>query len=298
MRAFRLLTLVLTAMMAVGGCGWLFPLSLDSLTETRVRALCHFVYGCCTPSERGRFAPLPFADEPACVSELLEDPGSLGIYFGPTDALARDAIGRGAAEFDAAAAERCSRSFLDAINRCDPQPFFAAGSPNGTAIVLLVDSSDAECASLAQRHFTRGLVEDGDDCQGPLDCAGFGACRVEPDPNVRTVAGTCEASPGEGESCVQSFACQPGLYCDPGDGSGEPTCVIVERGANGEACTFPDQCESRHCDAVQELRCTTDDAPCVDDADCQPGDVCGYQINGTCADAPSYTIEVCNGLAS
>lgn len=295
MRAHHSLTCLLTCVVAASSCGWLFPLGLDSLTETRVRSICHFLYGCCTPIERTLMGNPPFSDEAACVAELLEDPSFNGIvgYGGSGEALARDAVARGAAEFDAEAAERCSRAFLDAANSCDPQPFFTESGLNTTALQLLVDATDPECVLLAGNHFTRGLVDDGAECQGPLDCAGFGTCLLEGGPDV-TVTGSCEARPAEGESCLGIGMCQLGATCTFPAGSGEPTCVVPQRVANGEPCNNYDECESRYCGASEAQRCSSNDAPCIDAIDCPAGDSCGA-FGGACAEAPTITVALCDG---
>src|SRR5688572_1053325 len=163
--------LVLFTLLVSGtSCGLFFPFGLDALAETRIGAICHFVYACCTPIERAVFtgAP-PFRDEGACKAELAED-ASFGAFV-TIDQQAKDAVARGAATYDGEAAERCSRGQLEAVNSCNPDAVFnAGGQADFVRLLFLVDPADAECVALAQRSFTIGNVGDGDECFSNIDC--------------------------------------------------------------------------------------------------------------------------------
>jgi hypothetical protein len=252
---------------AAAACGLFAPLGLDALADTRVNALCHMAYACCTPIERALFlnAP-PFRDEGACRAELAEDRALAAVYL--VDQQAKDAVARKTAEYDAEAAEECSRERLDAANNCDPKPFIGVdGRINFNALLLLVDPQDAECVALAQRAFTRGLQEDGDECFSDVDCADFGTCVKDPDDaEVITTRGECRTPHARGDDCSDGKGCQPGLACRPPEqGGGPPTCQRLVRKRNGESCALNGECDSAVC------------------------------RNGTCAAAPDFDVEICDG---
>lgn len=279
---------------AASACAFFFPLSHDNLGETRVRALCHFAFACCTPIERQLFSNAPHKDEGACVDETLEDQG-IGFLLN-IDALAKDAVDRGTAVYDAEAAERCSRPLLDAMNQCDVEQLVnASGAFDLNRFLFLTDSDDPECIALAGRNYVRGNVGDGDECFSSFDCEDFGECIPDPDDagDVITTRGSCIIPHGEGDACDDGVGCQPGLSCV--NEGGELTCEEVEPAGDGEACEFDTDCESGNCeDVVGGGTCDLTGLPCVDDDDC-PGDFCNGEVFGECAAAADVSVEICNG---
>lgn len=292
----RILTLAVLAAVftTASSCQALFPLSPDNLTETRVRALCHFAYACCTPIEASLYIGFltQYKDEGACVAELLED--DLLTSVRAADQQARDAVARGAAEYDGEAAEECSREWLDAVNSCDVDALSSSGSLDFNKLFYLADSRDAECSALAARNFARGNVEDGDECHSSVDCEEFGTCVVEPDADVITTEGECVTPGGEGDPCGDA-GCQPGLSCVFDT---EATCEDVPLLANGEPCDENVVCDSGFCDFEQSVgRCFNADTPCTDDTDCDvnAGDFCLSEFGGACAATPDVNVEICDG---
>lgn len=284
---------------ALASCSFLFPFSLDSFSDTRVQAFCHFAYACCTPLERSVFmgAETAFKDEGACVAEIQEE--FVG-FFGRADAdRARDSIARGAAEFDAEAAERCSRASLEAANACDPTPFFKpSGEIDDEELVLLVDSEDPECVELARRAFTIGKLEDGDECDSDIDCADFGICAQEFGDDTLTTKGTCHATLKKGAGCLNANRfCGPGLFCTA-NADGGATCEEPDLKANGEACGSDFECESGACEIVETGACINSGLPCVVDEDCDVAnfDFCQHTAQGECTAPADLEIEVCDGL--
>ena len=285
------------AVTAGSACALLFPLNFYALGETRVRAICHVAFACCTPIERQLFANAPFKDEGACVAEGLEDSG-FGFILN-LDALAKDAVDRGAAEYDAEAAERCSRAQLDAVNACDVEALVdASGNFDLAGLILLTDRDDPECVALASRNYVRGLVDDGDECFSDIDCADFGTCVVEPPDDgeaLLTVAGECLTPHAEGDACDDGAGCQPGLACAPGGDGLE--CQEIDLLDDGDPCTNDFECASGACeDVIVDGTCLTSGAACVDDDDCGDGDFCVGELSSTCAAADGVSVEICDGL--
>ena len=281
------------AVMFTGACGALFPFAVDNLGDTRLRALCHFAFSCCTPVERSLFANAPFKDEGTCVSEASQD-GVGGLFA--IDQEAKDAVDRKKATYDADKAEKCSRDSLDAINQCKSDKLFSGTSPDFDRVLLLVDSKDPVCVALAARDFTTGTVKDGDDCLSSFDCADFGSC-VKADGNTDiTTKGSCKALHKEGADCSDGVQCQPGLACTVPAAGGTPTCATPKPKAEGEDCNGNNDCASGNCAITFDNGlCFDAGTPCTSDADCDATDFCDGAQSEKCGPAITVKIEVCNG---
>jgi hypothetical protein len=293
------LSLVLVALVVTGSsCGLFFPFGLDALADTRIGAICRFAYNCCTPAERAVFLNSPpFKDEGACRAEAAED-RNFGGGFYTQDLIAKDAVARGAAEYDGEAAERCSRAQLEAMNACDPEAVFnSAGQIDFVKFSFLVDPTDAECFALAQRSFARGLVDDGDECFSDIDCADFGVCVPEEgNEDTLTTAGECLKPHEDGDECIDARPCAPGLLCQQPEGGGTPVCSEPVLKDDGEDCFQNAECESGLCEQNESGTCFIGQTPCVDDTDCvDAGDFCNIDFNSVCAPAPDVTLDMCNG---
>jgi hypothetical protein len=291
MRRIFTFAAVATLFTTASSCQALFPFSPDNLTETRVRALCHFAYACCTPIEAALYVGFltQYKDEDACVAELLEDDLMASVHA--AEQQARDAVSRGAAEYDGEAAEQCSREWLDAVNSCDVDKLTTSGQVDFSKVFYLVDTADAECSALAQRNFTRGNVKDGDECYSSVDCEDFGSCIVETDADVITTEGECSTPGGEGDSC-EDVVCQPGLTCD----GAEPLCEEPRSIDNGQPCEESAECGSGFCDYEQVAGvCFEGGTPCVEDTECDPTDFCEIGFGGVCAAVPDVKVEICDG---
>lgn len=297
MRTTRVL-MAIVAVATVSACAFFFPFGHENLGETRVRAICRFAFACCTPIERQLFANAPFKDEGACVAETLEDQG-FGAFVLNIDTLAREAVSRGAAEYDGEAAERCARPQLDAVNTCDVEKLVdSQGQFDFTRFFLLADPGDPECAALASRNYVRGLVDDGDECFSDFDCKDFGLCVDEEgaDEDTITTKGECRVPHAEGEECDDGKGCQPGLSCLPDQDAGAVTCQANEPGDEGDDCFVDADCASNVCEeSIGGGACLSNGADCVDDVDCPPGDFCNGEFVRTCGAANEISVEVCNG---
>lgn len=238
-------------------------------TKTLVENVCHVAYDCCTAVERTAFSTLTYPTKAACLEEL-------DTVFGGGLAAAEEAVDRGTATFDAAAAQACTEAHQAAIDRCEGGGAFinADGRLSFISAGLAVDLGDAECAALVQRGFTRGTVEDGGDCVSDVECADFGGCVVDDDNGAKvTRSGTCRASPGKGDACDLQ-PCLPGLVCVSGSCDEAPAPA-----ADGEPCLANELCESGFCKGLGGDRtCTTSGETCFSDFDCM---TC---VAGKCAD--------------
>jgi hypothetical protein len=156
---------------------------------------------------------------------------------------------------------------------CDPEAWCDAGTcaadlPVGAACTNpLQCGGNADCIGLSIAHATPGTCQPisspGDRCDGlcygNLYCAGDGRCRALPGEGESCGAvpcrgvelycrgGVCAPRSSAGESCTDSLACAPGLFCTSELGAPAPACA-VRQGA-GEPCTSSNQCGSRCCDA-------------------------------------------------
>ena len=282
------------ALAAASACAFFFPLAHDNLGETRVRAICHFAFACCTPIERSIFFNAPHRDEGACIDETLEDQGT--GFLTAIDAQAKDAVARGTAVYDGEAAERCSRAQLDAVNSCDVEKLVdPSGGINFSALIFLADPNDPECVALATRNYVRGQVDNDDECLSSFDCKDFGSCVHDPDESdTLTTKGACVAQHAEDDDCSDGVPCQPGLACV---GNGEAiTCEQIEPAADGEPCSVGTDCESGNCqETIGDGTCIIAGGACVDDQDCPPDDFCNGDFTQECAAAQDVSIEICNG---
>jgi hypothetical protein len=230
-------------------------------SKTLVENLCHVAYDCCTAVERNAVVNFRFADKASCLEELD------AVFGGALDA-AVEAVDRGTATFDAEAARSCTEDQQAAIDRCEGGAAFldVRGSLSGTLAGAGIAADDATCAALVARGFTRGTIDDGDDCLSSFECADFGECVVDDDNGATlTRSGTCRAAAGKGDDC-DDRPCQPGLVCVSG------------------------ACDEAPAPAK-------DGEPCVGDALCESG-VCSDE-NGApvCAPAPEIDPAICDGRA-
>lgn len=299
-----LLWLPLVAASAVA-CGLLFPFTPGTLADTRVQAICHVLYSCCTPAERSvtfGFAGLDgFADEASCVREFKENPDLGQLYL--IDKVAQDSIGAGKAEYDGEAAERCARPLLDAVNACDATAYITPDGRLNLSATLLAPSNDSECQELISRAFTRGKVKDGGECTNDIDCADFGECGIadnnDGSATVVTATGKCVAPLKEGEACGvdDEKQCGPGLSCIS-DGSAA-TCKKPPRKGTGDPCEDGIECESGLCEQSANVAgvCVFSGEPCEFDGDCdeQNGEFCQFASSRSCAAAGSVKREICDG---
>jgi hypothetical protein len=290
MRKATMTAVVLTAYLSSASCGWLFPFSPDNMSDTRVRAICSFLFNCCEANERQFvFGGLNYKDEATCVTEITEEGG-----LSATDNLAKDTIRREAGEFDQEAAEECSREVLTAMQQCDVGELTTrTGEIDILKILFLADSSDPTCFALVQRGYVRGNVGDGDDCQSSIDCDEFGVCELENDEDTIKLEGECRALEKKGGDCLDEdfIACQPGLACEV-DGN-DVTCQKPDLVDNGDPCVFNEQCDSGFCRG--EGLCFDAATPCSLDTDCGPEDFCDIEDGGVCAAPPKVKVEVCDG---
>jgi hypothetical protein len=270
------------------------PFTVDSLADTRIKAKCHFAFACCNANERGLFDPVDFRDEGTCVSESEQDAAGADGEALIIDAVARDAVARGTATFDADSAQKCSQPILDDVDQCKSSVFFRPGPIlDTTEIEALADPADANCFALASRDFTKGTVKDGGACETSIDCADFGNCVPDPkaDPNTINDKGVCKALAQRGASCRFDGDCTPGTFCD--DTSN--TCAALA--GDGATCSRDNACQSASCVVtIENGTCFNDPATrCTSDADCAVNDVCNGNTTQKCASAQRLDVQVCTG---
>lgn len=268
----------------------LFPFAPDQLFETGARANCAFVFRCCDASERGAagLSVTNFRNEDECVEESLEQGGALALI----GQRAKAVVDAGNGEYDAALAEECTKPVHDAAYACDATGF-------------LLPSFSAECQAFASRGFVRGKIGDGDDCTDDIECADEGTCVREEQEDggdiVLTIAGTCRAAAGAGESCEvdgQLRRCQAGLSCEF-DGTDAFTCEEVVLKDEGEDCFDDGECKSGNCIELDSSRCSDSGNACAEDSDCDEEnfEFCDFEFLEQCAgDADADAdIEICDG---
>jgi hypothetical protein len=221
------------------------------LTKKFVENLCHVAFDCCTAVERSAVGPaLGFPSRDACRAEL-------DVQVGGAMAAAVQAVDRGNATFDADAARACTEAGQAAIDACAGGDAFidVDGFLSGERAGMGISDDDPECQALAARGFTRGLIDDGDDCVSDFECADFGDCVIDDDDGAGlTRAGACRAHAARGDEC-SARPCQPGLVCVSGRCDNPPA-----RAEDGEACDRDSGCASGFCrDDGDSLQCATPD---------------------------------------
>lgn len=258
------------------GCfnAW-FPLAPEQLFETELRASCRFAFNCCEAAERGELGSIA-RDEATCVEQGLEEGGELALL----GQRAKAAIDAGTAVYDGELAERCMRPQLDAADQCDPAALFGA-------------RRTSECQVGSARAFVVGQVDDGGDCVDSLECADEGDCVVEEDPDTITIAGTCVARAGEGDSC-DDVQCKAGLSCTFGEE--RATCERIELRDNGEDCFDDSECSSGFCVDSGSGACAESGEPCATDDDCDAGNFEFCELpSSTCAAESNVDYDICDG---
>ncbi|MBM4281804.1 MAG: hypothetical protein FJ137_13945 [Deltaproteobacteria bacterium] len=219
------------------------------MTKKAVDNLCHVAFDCCTAVERGLVnAALPYGSRQACHDELDD-------ALGGALAAAVEAVDRGTAVFDADAAAGCTKEGQAAIDSCAGGDAFVDGT--GQLSVLRagfgLDPDDSECLALAARGFTRGVVDDGDECVSAFECADFGDCVIDDDNGAAiTRDGACRAHADRSGDCT-TRPCQPGLVCVSGVCDEPPPLAD-----DGDACLRDSDCASALCASVDG-----DDPVCV-----------------------------------
>lgn len=283
------------------------PTHPKNYASTIINSLCHFQYDCCTPAERQLTFFIFGTDEASCVEEFNDQSGGFM-------AVQIEAIERGTATYDAEAADRCTKTIREGIDRCDSSVLVAPTGFSFQSLVFMVDEGDAECVALANRGFTRGTGKKGDECLSFVDCADFGNCVVEGDEDGEglNVKGECEPLPAKGDDCADTFECQPGLVCEANADGAE--CVEPDLADDGDACVSNSSCASGFC-KISDGACEGDgffcegnfdcDGACVDNACVGDGNFCDFDsdCDGVClvAEPPvcakvDVTIEICDGL--
>ena len=271
----RIAVSLLVAVGIAGCANTFFPLAPDQLFETQLRSNCSFAFNCCEAIERSALGLSSTPDEATCVEQGLESGGTLSLL----GQRAKAAVDAGNAVYDDELAERCMRPVLDAIKTCDPD--------------ILRTRLDAECLAGFRQAFVTGTIKEGKDCTDSLECADEGDCVVDAAERALTIAGTCEARAGEGDSCSER-ECLSSLSCD--FSLENPECVKVVLLANGERCTADSQCSSNTCLEINNDRCFDSGEPCEDDDGCESNDFCDFESADVCGDADATkTSEICNG---
>lgn len=290
--------LAVSVIALVPSCNLLFPFAPDQICESRIRALCHFAFSCCSAGERDLFGDLSnFRDEGHCIEELLAEAGSCG-----NAPEVQQAVQQGRFEYDGALAEQCEKPIIDALNACD-------------ADAVLGDEleQDEECLGVGvfagSFAYGTGTVKDGDECFEAFECATPGSvCEPPEDPEddgkvLITRVGTCKEPAKEGGDCSEDGSgglCEEGTFCD----FQTEKCVAIELSPNGATCFDDSECESGFCndtDVAVDATCAdllADGAECFEDDDCQ-SELCELddaEETFVCVPQDDVVVEACNGL--
>ena len=302
----RIKHLVLLGSLAGSGLACDPPTHPHRFAETIFANACRYNFECCTPNER-EFGGLSGLGGSALNEEECRE--ELNDQFGGIFAAAAQAVDDGRATYDAEAASRCTREMQAAFDSCDSQTLLGNIRNDSSRLLFLFDGSDQECIALAQRAWTRGVLDDGDACSSDVECEDFGVCNFDDAKGVgfEIDSGTCTAPAGSGEACTER-RCGLGLVCDGA------VCAPENLADNGAACISNSECESTFCTALSG-ECSSDGDFCVAATDCftgfcedgrcdDSGDDCTVDADctqtcsatpGTCEALPSIDVEICNG---
>ena len=275
------------ALLFLVGCGSSGGGGLSSFPNAYAASYCHFIYHCCTPSDRANpgnpFAVtattelnLGFATEQGCANSLgAEAEVALQPY--------EDSVSAKRMSYDQADTQACLSALATVAAACDPNAFWATSLDGGA------------CDFPA---FFTGLAPDGGDCTMDGDCAiadsictpvdgGMGQEGAPSD--VITGAATCVSPLAIGATCTEND-CVAGSCC----GDYGSTCVAYV--AEGAMCDDYG-CEMSPCDPAADY------CDLMGTGDCQPlvasGGACNPEYEGEdcassdCVPNEDYTSGTC-----
>jgi hypothetical protein len=270
---------------------------VSSFPTAYADAYCHFIYHCCTASDRASGGAGNPASDFIFTAEQdgFDDESSCDAKLAPIlqsqSQVNQASVKSNRMTYNQATAQTCLNVISTVTSACDPASFNAA----------LVDGGACDGNSL----FT-GAVPGGGVCTQAADCAAkYSLCAPEPDDGgVEIVASTglCVSPPAVGKPC--EGVCAQGSCCNG--------TLCVAYAAEGAACDGP-SCGTAPCDPSVDYCLTSLSTgmatctplipngsactPSLGGADCQSG-LCGAD-GGLCVSLaslePPTKIEVCIG---
>lgn len=249
------------------------PYSADNYPDRMTDTYCKFFYKCCNGSERLLFMGGGLhSSEGECKEELGK---AFRMLFEPY----AEAVRNGRARWDYDKAESCMKTKEDATKECSAEDFLEA---------------DDECT---MSDYFIGEVANGDLCYLESECEDEEAiCESkgdDPDEDLVTQKGECNAPPGVGDTCSDGD-CISDAYCDV-----DNKCRAKK--SDGEDCDSSYECKSGNChyDSVTyDLQCApkkSNGEVCYGRSECK-SDYCDYDTD-TCAgqDDDDTKYDICEG---
>jgi hypothetical protein len=285
MRSFLGVSFIWICLIACGG-GLDINSNAGNVCSEIAKVACHNLYQCCSEGEiENRLG----VDEPRTEPQCQED--------------VRRLCDRSVARLDEGITAKRVRFDDNLMNSC-LQALVAPDSACATVETTLPWAE--ECMNSAWV----GLVADGGQCFGSLECASKDSfCAPNQTCIARPTSGqpcgaagcatgffcqgaTCAPQLGVGQTCAAEIQCQDPLFCDFASLSGPKCAEVLEAGAS---CTSSNACKSRQCipgacavsgqacftDATCGRRCTNTGTTCFQDSTCGNG-TCSVTTTMTC----------------
>ena len=296
---------------AAQSCFLLFPYAPDQLSESLVRAECHFFFACCAAGEwdvatgTGLVSDLSrFRSEQECIQERVEEGINMTPWGVPATEI-QQAESAGRFKYASADAQACFQPLIDALNQCQ--------------VTKILGNERVELPSTCGTIPGQGLVKNEGDCFSDFECGEFPGSQCidpdllldpddRPDPADGTVInapGVCLAPLAPGDSCTPDadnpdlpVFCDPGFACLPEDGEfGDPV-VCREPYEEGDACPGFGCAEDLLCDAV-DAECKglkRNGVDCADGDECESGFCDTSLAEPECDDLPTIDVRICDGV--
>ncbi len=282
------------------GCGSSGGGGLSSFASSYAASYCHFVYHCCTPSDRANY------ENPFAVTSMTEQTDDFATEEGCTNSLGaqaavalqpyEDSVAAKRMSYNQADAQACLSAIAAAAAACDPNAFFAASLTGGACDVL---------SSLT------GLTPAGGDCTMDADCAAANATCAPLDAgipqegspsDVITGGGTCASPQAIGMMC-NGNDCAAGSCCSYSYVGSSCLAYVAEGAMCNEGCDMTpcdpaaDYCDSMGTGVCQPLIASGGTCnPYYGGSDCKDLNCLpsGDDTTGTC-NSDTLVIKICVG---
>jgi hypothetical protein len=284
------------------GCGSSGGGGLSSFANAYAASYCHFIYHCCTPSDRANpenpFAitstteqMIGFATEEGCAN-------SLGAQAQVALQPYEDSVAAKRMSYDQTDTQACLSALGAAASACDPNAFWAASLTGGACDVL---------------PFFTGLAPAGGDCTMDGDCAiaastcapvDAGMGQEGPPSDVITGAATCVSPQAIGMTCTENN-CAAGSCCSYSYTGSTCLAYVAEGAMCVEGCDMTpcdpaaDYCDSMGTGVCQPLIASGGTCnPYYGGSDCKDLNCLpsGDDTTGTCnSNSDTLVIKICVG---
>ncbi len=224
LRPFVCAVLISTAGAGCGG-GGSGGIALDNLGAEVSKASCAKIFECCDGAEiMEEFEGITVSGQPITTeAQCVQFTSALVAGF-LTQAY-KDSIAKGRIEYDGEAAAGC----MAAIE---------AASCGEYSMQMSIDAPPG-CES-----FVIPLVAEGGGCTQDYECTTDNCDGAMVIPGEPGTDGTCKPRSGLGQEC-RSDNCVDGAFCEFGSMAGKSICKAQK--ADGQPCTFDEQCTSERC---------------------------------------------------